>query len=216
LLVVLTYPAMARAEVRIKDGTPPDVRNYLENAIKTGQPAHEKRVAHAKADVEKAKSELETVRRAFRKFKAKRIDVQAAEQKVADAEKHLAAVRAEPPLALTPLGALDREGAIGTLPHGLGVSRIVDDQRAVVYVFIERAGADDGRLFTDTDEIGKEVVPSKSPLLLAGVETGAWSQGDRVPADQGVYRLGKIESVDDEKLRVMTRLDVMQYLETGK
>lgn len=204
------------ANYRISDDAPPEVRKYLENAIKSGKSAHEKRVAQAKADLDQAKAELETVRKAFRKFKAKRIDVQSAEEKVAAAEKHLAEVRAEPPLALTPLDTLDRDGAIGTLPHGIGISRIVDEKRAIVYVFVERAGADDGKLFTNTDEIGKEVVPSKSPLVLVGVATESWTEGDRLPADRSVYQVGKIETVDDAKLHTLTRIDLTQYLQSAK
>ena len=215
-LLVLFSTIPASANYRIKDEAPPEVRKYLENAVKTGKPAHEKRVAQAKAEVDQAKADLETVRRAFRKLKAKRTDLQAAEEKVALAEKNLASVRAEPPLALASLDTLDRDGAIGVLPHGIGISRVVDEKRAIVFVFVERAGADDGKLFSNTDEIGKEVVPSKSPLVLVGVETQSWSEGDRLPGDRTVYRVGKIETVDDQQLHVLTRVDMMQYLETAK
>jgi hypothetical protein len=215
-LSLLLFAGPVQAGYRVKDDAPPEVRKYLESAITAGRSAHEKRVGQAKAELEQAQTELEAVRRAFRKLKAKRVDVQAAEEQVAAAEKRLGDVRAEPALALLPLEALDRDGAIGTLPHGIGVSRIINETRAIVYVFIERAGTGDGKLFTDTDEIGKEIIPSKSPVLLDGVPTKDWSQGDRVPADRSVYRVGKAETIDDQRLHVLTPVDLMQYLIADK
>jgi len=211
LFAGLSHNAQAQS-LRIKDDTPADVRAYLETAIKIGQKAHAQHVDDAKKRVADAQKHLDEVRKLYRKVKAKESDVKAADTALQAAKDALTLVQKELPLALKPLTRLDRVGAIGTLPHGFGVSRILDGKSALVFPFIEKTPRDDGQLFTDTEEISKEFVPTASPLLLTGVDTGPFHEGEKIPATRTVYRVGESRKVDEQSVQSLMPTDLNTYL----
>lgn len=211
---LLGSPVLAQVVYRVKDDAPVNLQAYLEQAIESGKIAHAERLKQAQAEVDTAKAERDRVRKAFRQYKAKKTEMESAEQKLKEAETNLAKVRSEPALKWPTLTVFDRKGEMGILPHGFGVSLILDDRRALIYVFTEQMDRQEGPLFKNQQETHTEIVPSPSPLLLTGTPTEQWSQGERVAGNlQKVYQIGPVEQIEGQPVYTLRMVDLMQYLE---
>lgn len=207
-------PTLAQTVYQVKPETPADLKVFLEKAVESGKISYTKHLKQAQDEVQEARTIRDRVRKAFRQYKAKKTDLDSAEQKLREAEAHLARVRSEPVLEWPVLKTLDQPGTMGILPHGFGVSLILDDNRALIYVFVEQINGQEGALFKNRDEAMKELVPSGSPLVLTGVTTSQWSEGDRVAGNSTtVYRIGPAEDMQGQRVYTIHPVDLLKYLE---
>ncbi len=217
VVLLMGSATFAESGVTIKGDTPADIRAYLEDAIQRGKAQHADLLANAKNAVAKSQDQLENTKKLYRKRQAKQSDVQAAEKSVKVAKDALGAIPAQASLAFAAFTRFDQPGTLGAIPHGIGVSRIIDASSAVVYPFVERSSPTkntkaDGIVFTDTEELNKEIVPADRAVILDGVSTADRKQGQRIPGDHQVYRVGEIKTVDDEKLYLLHPVDIQKYL----
>jgi hypothetical protein len=213
LLMVMFASTVAWGAVRISDDAPADVRAYLEAAIAKNERERPTRINEAKKAVKSAETDLDDVRVRYRKRKATDADLSVALARVETARKALEQANKGDVIVYPGTSRFDQPGAIGTLPHGMGISRVVDERSAIVYPFVEkRQTVEPGPLFDVTPVTEIEIAPTATPLLLLDVPTSTLKEGEKIAATQTVYRIGATVEIDKQKLLTLTPVKIEQYL----
>lgn len=199
--------------MRVSEDAPVDVRTYLEAAISSNQQQRPGRINDAKKAIQSAETHLDDIRKRYRKRKATDADLSAAIARVESMKKTLENIPQNEELSYPSLMVFDQPGAMGTLPHGMGVSRVVDASHAIVYPFVERkVPVEPGLLFDVSKVVEIEITPTATPLLMVGVATDKLKEGDKIPPTQTIYRVGQKVEVDGQTYWTLTAVEIERYL----